>query len=342
MISYKQKLSDISILIADPDNRISMLIQRVLKSLGFRKVYAVRNGRDALAKLRSEKIDIAITDWEMDPMNGLEFINYIRTSEDSPNRVLPIIMLTGKAQRKHVQVARDAGMTEFVVKPFNVNTLCERLILVVEHPRNFIISDGFCGPDRRRREETIEGADRRADMEGAAIAKGDDSTVVRIDDQDVTIIDPDFSLQERIGSKGAIRDIFSPENVRTAQQIIHDSKDEFLDWIVEDMRSLENAYSLLVSSEDPTSETIRTLYYAALVIKSQAGTFGYDLASHVADSLVQITDECPDMDPTRLTVVRKHIDVLYVIFQRNMEGMGGQVGKDLLENLYLLSSKYHD
>jgi DNA-binding response OmpR family regulator len=67
------------------------------------------------------------------------------------NTYIPIIMLTGKAERADVEAARDVGVTEFLVKPFSAKSLYERLVLVIENPRSFIISQTYVGPERRRR-----------------------------------------------------------------------------------------------------------------------------------------------------------------------------------------------
>ncbi len=336
------RLAKVSVLIADADNRIAALLRRVLLSLGFGTIHMARDGSEAIRILHSQQVDLLITDWEMEPMNGISLLNYVRGAADSPNPRLPIIMLTGKAQKTHVETARDAGMTEFVVKPFSVRTLCDRIILVVEHPRSFILSKNYVGPDRRRRREMpVHGKEHRADTtdQELVIAENSDSRVLRINDEDVTIANPEFVLAEKIGDDVAITDIFSKENIRKAQQIINSSQGEFLGWVTEDVTSIERAYRK-IERESHDASDVRQVYDIALIMKSQAGTFGFDLASSVADSLMFLLENCEHVDGSRLKVIRKHIDVLYVIFHRNIQGMGGKIGKDLMDNLSLLTRKY--
>lgn len=340
-----KKLTHINVLVVDGDAKISQLVRRVLISLGFGAVYMARNGEDAMHILGEKPVDIVITEWDMEPISGLEFINKVRSGEVGVNRTLPIIMLTGKAQKKYVEKARDQGMTEFVVKPFTVRTLCDRIILVVENPRNFILSSNYCGPDRRRRVEPLDqGGERRTDPKDKTrvVRQDKNTTVLRVEDEDITIVDADFSLQEKIGEDTSISDLFSPENIRKAQQIINDSRGDFLEWIVEDIKQLEEAYHVLEKNPGHSSDEVLALYRVAMKVKSQAGTFGFDLASNVAESLMQMTDNCPHVDKARLMATRKHIDVLYVIFQRNIQGMGGRIGRDLMDNLNLLTKKYKD
>lgn len=145
------RLAQVRVLIADDDRRIAILVRSILESLGFTQISVAKDGSQALEMLRTEKSDMLITDWQMSPMDGINLVKYLRTSDDSPNRFLPVIMLTGNADRQDVEVARDAGVTEFVVKPFSAKTLCDRIVLLIENPRSFVMTKRFVGPDRRRR-----------------------------------------------------------------------------------------------------------------------------------------------------------------------------------------------
>lgn len=144
-------LANIKVLIADDDRRIALIVRQVLESLGFKEIQTARDGEAALGILAGGSVDMLITDWQMTPMDGISLVKFLRTSEDSPNRFIPIIMLTGNAEREHVEMARDVGVTEFVVKPFSAKTLCDRIVLLIDNPRSFIMSKKFVGPDRRRR-----------------------------------------------------------------------------------------------------------------------------------------------------------------------------------------------
>lgn len=156
------RLAQINILIVDDDIKIAAIVRKVLESLGFTSIKLANEGSRAIDIMRSGKIDMVITDWKMSPMDGISMIKYLRTSDDSPNRFMPIIMLTSNVEREHVEMARDAGITEFVIKPFSAKTLCDRIMLLIESPRGFIISKSFVGPDRRRRMLfPPEGKDRR-------------------------------------------------------------------------------------------------------------------------------------------------------------------------------------
>lgn len=164
----KIRLSKVSVLVVDDDKAISNLIKNVLKNLGFGNVVVVHNGDEGLQILEKHSVDLVITDWEMEPMSGVELTKKIRKME-SGKRFLPIIMLTGHGEKSEIELARDCGITEYLIKPFTAKTLCSRIMMVVESPRSFILSKGYKGPSRRRRNQLPpDGVERRK-------RKGDDT-----------------------------------------------------------------------------------------------------------------------------------------------------------------------
>jgi two-component system, chemotaxis family, chemotaxis protein CheY len=338
----KSRLSHISILLIDPDKELSLVIKKVLKSLGFSSIHVARDGQSALHLMQKDAIDLVITDWDMAPMSGIDFINHVRASDSSPNPFVPIIMLTGHAKREHVEKARDTGITEFMVKPFTTKALCERIILVIDHPRNFVMSPTYKGPDRRRKSLEIDARSNRRQAEETEILSTHDRESVRNASaaKEVFMLGADFSLQEKIGGLVSARELFSEANIIEAQRIITHSRGKFLEWVVGDLSELEQAYAQL--EREQNRQSIEVMAEAALRVKSRAGTFGYDLASQVAELLNDITLGVTQVDEKHLLAIRKHIDVMYVIFQRNILGGGGALGKDLMDSLNHLTQKYRD
>lgn len=155
-------LSSVSIAIADEDSLIRQLLKNALRELGFRKIYIAENGEAILDTLKLNPVDILLTEWDMDPMDGISLCRFLRTNPKTPNRRLPIIMITGRSGKDDVEIARDSGVTEYLTKPFTMHRLCDRITAVVEKPRDFVLAPAFKGPDRRRRDSmTYSGEDRR-------------------------------------------------------------------------------------------------------------------------------------------------------------------------------------
>lgn len=154
-------LENVKFLVVDDNAFMRKIVRRVLNALDAMQVRDAGDGAEALKVMRTFEPDIIICDWEMRPLDGLEFVRMLRLSSDSANPYIPVIMLSGHSEMNRVTAARDAGVNEFVVKPISVRTLFSRIQSIIEKPRGFIRTKTFFGPDRRRRNMRFKGADRR-------------------------------------------------------------------------------------------------------------------------------------------------------------------------------------
>tara|TARA_B100000780_G_scaffold267036_1_gene223764 strand:+ start:1236 stop:1730 length:495 start_codon:yes stop_codon:yes gene_type:complete len=145
------KFENLSVLIVEDTVPMRKLVISVLDTLGVGRIFSAVDGETGFDLFCKEKPDIIITDWHMIPMSGIELVNKIRLDSASPNKMVPIIMMTGYSAMPRVSEARDCGATEFLVKPFSANDLARRIAYVINKPRDFIETDDFFGPDRRRR-----------------------------------------------------------------------------------------------------------------------------------------------------------------------------------------------
>lgn len=143
-------LQALSILLVDDNQHMRMITSAILQSAGIRKIREVSDGSTALQAMREFPADLAIVDFNMAPLDGVEFTRLVRNSPDSVNPYLPIIMMTGHSERSRVTEARDAGVTEFVVKPITAKAIFDRIQSVIIRPRAFVKSPHYFGPDRRR------------------------------------------------------------------------------------------------------------------------------------------------------------------------------------------------
>jgi len=157
-------LQDIKILLVEDNRAMLDLVKAVLQSFGIGQVITALNGDAGYNEFRRHNPDLVITDWLMTPCDGLELSKKIRTDPASPNKFVPIVLMTGFSEECRVISARDEGITEFLVKPFNTRDLYRRLYRIIESPRQFVESGTFFGPDRRRRcLEDYNGPHRRED-----------------------------------------------------------------------------------------------------------------------------------------------------------------------------------
>ncbi len=145
-------LDKLSILVVEDVAPMRQLLMVILQTLGIGTVLAANDGDEGYEVFCSEKPDIVITDWHMEPMDGIELTRRIRNDSTSPNKTVPIIMLTGYSAANRIQRSRDAGATEYLAKPFTAESLVKRITYVIENPRDFILARDYFGPDRRRKE----------------------------------------------------------------------------------------------------------------------------------------------------------------------------------------------
>ncbi len=154
-------LADISFLIVDDNAFMRQIVKRILATLGAKTIKEAEDGAEGLKILRTFSPDIIITDWVMDPIDGIEMTRMIRTASDSLNTFVPIIMLTAHSEMSRIITARDAGINEIVVKPVSVKALFSRIQMVIERPRAYVSVGNYFGPDRRRKQVEIRGGDKR-------------------------------------------------------------------------------------------------------------------------------------------------------------------------------------
>ena len=154
-------LRNVHFLVVDDNQFDRQLLRDILNALGSRHVTTAKTAEEAYTLVKDIDPDVAIVDWEMRPTTGIEFTRRIRRSKDSPNRFLPIILVSGHATRGRVFTARDSGINEYVITPVSVRALFNRIHQVIERPRRFVRIGEYFGPDRRRQKKEFDGDEQR-------------------------------------------------------------------------------------------------------------------------------------------------------------------------------------
>ncbi|MBT5048958.1 MAG: response regulator [Rhodospirillaceae bacterium] len=143
-------LQDFKVLVVDDNRHMRHIVRSILGALGCVYVRECGDAAAAFKELKNTPFDLAIVDWKMDPLDGIDFTKLVRTAKDSPNPYIPIIMLSAYTEYRRISEARDAGVNEFLAKPISVSNVGRRIASVISHPRNFIRTKGYFGPCRRR------------------------------------------------------------------------------------------------------------------------------------------------------------------------------------------------
>jgi DNA-binding response OmpR family regulator len=160
----KIDISAVKFLIVEDNPFMRIILKQLLRALGVLEMAEAADGAQAFSVMKIFEPDIILIDWEMQPLDGLDFVKLVRVGDDSPNQYVPMIMVTGHSEQNKVTQARDAGINEMLIKPLSARTLFSRIRAVIERPRPFVETRGYFGPDRRRKQEDFySGPERRKD-----------------------------------------------------------------------------------------------------------------------------------------------------------------------------------
>jgi DNA-binding response OmpR family regulator len=137
------------------------MMKDVIQALGINSIELCSSHELNETDTTTFKPDIIFVDWSAG-CDGLELLQRIRSNAGDFDRFIPIVMVTAYTGFKQVCAARDAGVTEFLAKPITANAIYRRLSAMIENPRDFVETNDFFGPDRRRRSIDPAGPERRA------------------------------------------------------------------------------------------------------------------------------------------------------------------------------------
>jgi two-component system, chemotaxis family, chemotaxis protein CheY len=113
------------IMVVDDMSTMRRIVKNLLKQLGFANVDEAENGQEALIKLRADKFGFVVSDWNMPVMSGIQLLKAIRADEGL--KAIPVLMVTAEAQKENIIEAVQAGVSNYVVKPFTAEILQEKM-----------------------------------------------------------------------------------------------------------------------------------------------------------------------------------------------------------------------
>ncbi|HYC03752.1 MAG TPA: response regulator [Azospirillaceae bacterium] len=120
---------NLQVLVVDDYATMRRIIRNLLGQIGFSKIEEASDGADALAKLRAGQFGLVISDWNMEPMTDLQLLKEVRA--DIRLKATPFIMVTAESKTENVVAAKEAGVNNYIVKPFNAETLKKKIESVI-------------------------------------------------------------------------------------------------------------------------------------------------------------------------------------------------------------------
>jgi len=123
------KASAVSVLIVDDQQSMRGICKYILTQLGFTNIIEAKSGRDALGKLEKSNVDLMISDWNMEDIDGLTLLRVIRKHPKTQS--MPFIMATGRSDKEQVKEAISSGVNNYIIKPFDASTMKKRIEAVI-------------------------------------------------------------------------------------------------------------------------------------------------------------------------------------------------------------------
>ena len=121
---------NIKILVVDDFATMRKLVRNLLKQAGYENIVEAEDGVAALRILKSQKVDVIISDWNMPNMTGIELLKAVRADEETGK--MPFLMVTAEASQDNVIAAVKAGVSNYIVKPFTAEVLNEKITKILE------------------------------------------------------------------------------------------------------------------------------------------------------------------------------------------------------------------
>ena len=156
--------AQLKLLFVDDALTARVLLRDMLRHSGLQEISIVDGAAVAFEMIRKDPPDLVFTDWQMPDRSGLDLLRDVRASQDSPDPLLPVILLTAMDSEDYVIRGRNAGATAYLIKPFTLGGIIDRITDAVMQPRAFVVAPHYIGPDRRVGRSPIDKNRRAAEV----------------------------------------------------------------------------------------------------------------------------------------------------------------------------------
>lgn len=344
-------LSLLSILLVEDTGFVRLLLASVLRAMGLENIHIAENGADAVRMIEAKArilpegtppFDLIIADLLMPEVDGFMLLRWVRTGAASPDKFLPVAIISGAADTGYVQRTRDLGANEFIAKPFSSQSVWDRLMNIVYKPRRFVLGGGYFGPERRRINRPVS-QDRRVRTMADIQVVRTGTKKIKLDSTDVIY----FELANRLAAKvgglphGAEMPKIDPEIMKLVESKIQDMAGDYATWIADEIVKLDRTLHELKNEGAPIRDLINKINKYAHEMRGQGGLFGYPLITEISKSLFLFTQKGQSVVPeNEFELLKAHVDAIKVVVSERVEGDGGDIGRALLSGLHAAIKKY--
>ncbi|MCW9002967.1 MAG: response regulator [Rhodospirillales bacterium] len=331
MVEYN--FQTLRILVVDPSEVLRSLLGTVLKGLGVGEVILCEDGASAIERLERESVDIVISEWMMEPLDGLMLLRWIRRHKDSPNRFLPFLMACAQLDKKRIAQAINMGANDLMAKPFTAAGLNRSLIALIERNPLFVRTKAYFGPDRRRKRVDFDGMERR-EIDEAGGEGGEEAWNAETPDIRFYRLPP--VLRTRAMAKSPTANMADEEALIKAERDIKKWDEDYADWALTRVRLLWREYeaaSKITGESDETAIPMKRIALIAREVGKEAEIFDYPLLADFARSLLSASHHTLGLSGKHMELVKTHIKAMEAVAKAKLTGDGGDAGREIVRAL---------
>lgn len=330
-------LNNCSVLVADENASSRTILTSALNEIGFGYVRSASNGAMAMMHLTQSidtplnsstpPVDLIISEWDMDPVGGLMLAQWLRNNIHSPNRLMPMAIISGNLDAEKVEQARAAGVNSVMAKPFTLDKLKAHLEGLLKSNPVFVKNSTYFGPNRRRRHGDVVLSERRLmrDITNEDLGQG-----TRPDLGGFTL--PNYMKQIMAGTP---RENIDRTALKWANTLLKDYNQDYADWIAADVKAMRKAMGIIVKGGENRGRALSVLHNHSLRMIREGEAMNYPLIAALARTLKAAFEGTEGTRNQVLEVAETSIQGLEAVVKEHISGHGGTVA-------YALEASLHD
>ncbi len=330
-----------SVLVADENASSRTILVSALNEIGFGYVRSVSNGAMAMMHLTQSvgspmnsstpPVDLIVSEWDMDPVGGLMLAKWVRNSVHSPNRLMPMAIISGNLDAEKVEQARQAGINSVMAKPFTMDKLKAHLLALLKSNPVFVKNSTYFGPDRRRRKGDVVLSEHRLmrDITNEDLGQG-----THPDLGGFTL--PNYMKQIMAGHA---RESIDRSALSWASTLLKDYNQDYADWIADDVKAMRNALKIIIDGGEHRGRALSVLHTHSLRMVREGDAMNYPLISALARTLKAAFEGTEGNRGQVLEVAETSVQGLEAVIKEHVSGRSGAVAYALEASLYSMERK---
>ncbi|MEM7197411.1 MAG: response regulator [Pseudomonadota bacterium] len=321
-------LENLSVLCADDAAFARSLLHGYLDALGVGNIYQARNGQEAIDLIKTHSPHMTLLDWEMQPVNGLEVLRFIRHDASSPNRAMPVIMVSAYTRVRYIIEARNGGVSSYLAKPIVPRSLYMRMKSIIDYDQKYIRTASYFGVDRRKKQQ-----EQNETQEQQLFGTPQKHAPLDYEEVLETHVEP--ALLGKVVSGGGPP---TKAQLLKAQNANNTASVSYVKRLSHDLHRLRSIIEALPNLTGQPPELLQTLHNLCHDIRGTAGSFGYESITQLADNLCNMAEDKHLLPANCNQLIMFHYRAMIVRLQGKDELEKNPATLEVIESLKELTS----